>query len=344
MPDTSVITTPTSAAGNTAEPVTLTEFARRDWPVTGPFHPRTTLHKPSHFPSPFERAKPGEYLFVTDVGGHVLGGRAAFAGDGADTVALALYAPADTEPPADPDAAVAEIARRLGLTLDLPGYGDLWWSDPILSSLPAQMCGARPVSPFTLYEFLTICTLLQNTQVGRTVQMARTLADTLGTAYRFPTGDVLTSFWPPARLLALGETALRERKLGYRAKTLVRSAADFTDRPDLQSDLLAHTADPARLRAELTGLYGVGPASVGYVMFEWFKNLAEFSHVSPWELKILSRLLFDRPDVPAADLLAFCRQRWAPYTMLATHAVFEAIFWRRASGQGPEWLDALIRL
>ena len=79
-------------------------------------------------------------------------------------------------------------------------------------------------------------------------------------------------------------------------------------------------------------------------MFDVFKSLDELGHLPPWEAKILGRLLFDDPGTDPADTIAWCHRRWAPYTMLATHAVFETVFWHRATGNGPAWLDDLIRL
>jgi len=237
-----------------------------------------------------------------------------------------------------------ELARRLGLTVDIGGYEEIWTADPILSRLPDEMCGARPASPFSLYEFLVICTVLQNTTVRRSVQMAEALAHNLGKAHQFPDGTILYGFWEPADLVELGESRLRELRLGYRAKSLVRFSEQFCTKPNLESELLDVPIDPDRLCTRVREIYGVGPASAAYIMFEWFKCIDEFQHVSPWERKILSKLLFDKHDTSATEMIQFCRNRWAPYTMLAVHAVFESVFWRRVQGYGPEWLDELIRL
>jgi len=264
--------------------------------------------------------------------------------EGANRIVLHVCMPETHASPGNLRTIEDELARRLGLTVDISGYEKIWEGDPILSCLPDEMRGARPASPFSLYEFLVICTVLQNTTVRRTVQMAGALAHTLGRAYRFPDGTVLHGFWEPADLVEFGESRLRELRLGYRAKSLVRFSEQFLAQPDLEAELLDLRTDPDRLRARVEEIYGVGPASAAYIMFEWFKCVDEFYHVSPWERKILSKLLFDSYDTPAMDIVHFCRDRWAPYTMLAVHAVFEAVFWRRAQGQGPEWLDELTRL
>lgn len=310
----------------------------------GPFNARTTIHKPSHFPSPFDLVDGHSYVFVTRIRNEVVGARATYGSDGrALTVAVYVSEGVGRSGVMAPDVR-GELSRRLGLQLDTSGFGGIWKGDSILSRLAPEMLGARPSSPFSLYEFLVICTLLQNTTVRRTVQMANALATVLGQPCVFPDGTVLTGFWTPDALVRLGEPALRELKLGYRAKSLYRLSAQFAESPTLESDLLAAAHEPDSLRSSLRSLYGVGPASCGYVMFEWFKCLDEFTHVSPWERKILSMLLFDAPDAEAPKLLAFCQDRWRPWTMLAVHAVFESVFWRRLCGSGPSWLDDLIRL
>lgn len=309
----------------------------------GPFNPRTTLCKPSHFPSPFDLAKQGEYLFLTRVGSNEIGCRATYT-EGAGSIVLYIFIPKNHTLPHDMKPIQNELARRLGLMVNIDSYDNIWYTDPILSCLPDEMRGARPASPFSLYEFLVICTLLQNTTVRRTVQMAKDLAHNLGGSYQFPDGTILYGFWNPSELIKFGESQLRDLRLGYRSKSLVRFSEQFHAQPDLEAKLLDMRSDPDSLHAHIREIHSVGPASAGYIMFEWFKFVDEFNHVSPWERKILSKLLFDNFDIPATDIIQYCRKRWAPYTMLAVHAVFEAIFWCRVQGKGPEWLDELIRL
>jgi 3-methyladenine DNA glycosylase/8-oxoguanine DNA glycosylase len=244
----------------------------------------------------------------------------------------------------DAIAVKTEIRRRLGLEIDLAGFETLWKRDNILRKLPDEMMGARPSSPFSLYEFLMICVFLQNTTIRRTVAMANALASEIGQELMFPDGITLRSFWRSNELTSTGEQRLRDLKLGYRAKILDQISQQFYAQPELESQLLRDSTDEDILRYKLISLYGIGPASVGYIMFEWFKRVNYFDHISPWELKILGQLLFKSNNVPMEKMIAFCRQRWSPFTMLAIHAIFESIFWRRSNGEGLGWIDALIRL
>ena len=87
----------------------------------------------------------------------------------------------------------------------------------------------------------------------------------------------------------------------------------------------------------------MGPATASYILFESLKHLDAFDHVSPWEQKILSRLVFQQDLVPSERLLNEARERWAPWRMLAVHYLFEDLFWQRQH-ERIEWLESLIRL
>jgi hypothetical protein len=91
---------------------------------------------------------------------------------------------------------------------------------------------------------------------------------------------------------------------------------------------------------------GIGPASVGYILFDVFHRWDDFRHISPWEQKIYSKMFFDRsPEdpVPVSDLLALFEQRFSPWRMLAVHYLWEDMWWRRVH-EPVEWLEQLIRL
>ncbi|WP_305779092.1 hypothetical protein [Nocardia nova] len=320
----------------------LTDVYHKRVTVGAPFDAEATLNKPSHFPSPIEVRGDGTYQFVTEVFGHTYGCTIDYV-DGSNDVDITLFRPNDdADDEQNHSLVLDEIQRRLGFTVSLDGYETIWERDAILSTLPRRMVGARPSSPFSLFEFLIICTVLQNTAVRRTVQMMNTLALETGTRYVFPSGQAIWGLGRPEQLAEVGEARLRELKLGYRAKTLTRLAQHFLDHPTLTDDLLAKDDSSDTVQA-LKEIYGVGPASAGYISFEWLKCLDQFDHVSPWEHKILTKVLFDS-EVTPPELIHFCKARWSPFTMLAVHAVFESLFWRRERGDGPEWLDSLIRL
>ena len=147
-------------------------------------------------------------------------------------------------------------------------------------------------------------------------------------------------FWRPQTLLRVGEPELRALRVGYRAKSLRRIAASLA--ADEVREVPLRGADPEAVRRELLRLYGVGPASVWYILADVFHHYDAFDVISPWEQKIYSRLLFGRELVSAERILHAFKQRWGRWRMLASHYLFEDLFWLRQRRR-VEWLEALIR-
>jgi 3-methyladenine DNA glycosylase/8-oxoguanine DNA glycosylase len=173
--------------------------------------------------------------------------------------------------------------------------------------------------------------------------MMQALLARYGTAVAYD-GQELSVFWAPEDIAGATEEELRSLKVGYRAKSIRRVTEAFTSR---QVDELALRSRPrAEQRQALLGLYGVGPASVEYLLSDVFHHLDEMAHISPWEQEIYSKLFFDcDPEQPApvSDLLAYFNEQFSPYQMLAVHYVWEDLFWRRETEPVP-WLEKLIRL
>jgi len=191
-----------------------------------------------------------------------------------------------------------------------------------------------------LYESLVIYVVLQNATVRRSVQMLDNLFRAYGDLLHFD-DQALYGFWSPQALDAAPEEDLRALKVGYRAKSLKKISSQFA-RGECDDSALRRLPNDELKRA-LLQIYGVGPATVWYLMFEVFHRNDAFDHISPWEQKIYSRLLFDQELVPAEQVLAEVERRWGRWKTLAAHYLFEDLFWRRANAPLP-WLEDLIRL
>jgi 3-methyladenine DNA glycosylase/8-oxoguanine DNA glycosylase len=140
------------------------------------------------------------------------------------------------------------------------------------------------------------------------------------------------------------EQELRQLKVGYRAKSIKRVTAAFVSKETDEFELRKKSRNEQR--EALLGLYGIGPASVGYILGDVFHHLDELDHIFPWEQKIYSKLFFDTdPDEPVSvdRLLALFNERFGGYRMLAVHYLWEDLFWRRKHEE-IGWLDKLIRL
>ena len=96
---------------------------------------------------------------------------------------------------------------------------------------------------------------------------------------------------------------------------------------------------------ELLSLYGVGPATVWYILFDVFHRLDFFNHISPWEQKIYSKLFFNKglDDLVPVEKLLKHFDKFGEYKQLAVHYIWEDLFWKRKNEHIP-WLEKEIRL
>jgi len=246
------------------------------------------------------------------------------------------------------DGLTAEIVYRCNLDLDLSDFYDRFADDTQLGPVIDRWRGLRPAAFSSLYEYLLIAIVLQNATVRRSVQMMQALLETHGTALVYD-GRTLHCFWEPQALAGVTEDDLRQLKVGYRARTIRRVTDAFTGgtpSTGAMDELVLREVPLETQRKNLLALYGVGPASVGYILFDMFHHWGELSHVSPWEQRIYSKLFLDRdPDdpTPVEELLHLLDARFGEWKMMAVHYLWEDLFWQRVH-QPVDWLEALIRL
>lgn len=306
---------------------------------TAPFHFDGTVHKPSHFPSGDRHWQPGTLWLTDRLEDEYLGLKIEQAGTCDEPcLHLSLFA-TQLLSPGQIEAVTQRVDHFFDLSLDLTPFNALLEGDELMRPILARWRGMRGlVGP--LYESLIIYVVLQNATVRRTVQMMDSLARAYGTRLHFD-GQALYAFWRPQALDAVTEDDLRALKVGYRARSIKRLSAQFA-RGEIDETALRRLPNPD-LKSELLKLYGIGPASVWYLMSADFHRYDAFEYISPWETKIYSRLLFDQELVPAGQILAEVDCRWGQWKALASLYLFEDLFWRRKHEPVP-WLEKLIRL
>jgi 3-methyladenine DNA glycosylase/8-oxoguanine DNA glycosylase len=308
---------------------------------TAPFLFDATFHKPDYFPTPDGAWVPGTRRQTVRWRGRPVGVVARNRGTvEAPRVQVDLYA--RSLPAAGYCASLfAEIRHRFNLDLDLSLFYESVAADPVLGLLIQRWRGLRPGHPNSLYEYLVIGVALQNATVRRSIQMMQALFEAYGRLLSFD-GHQFWCFWEPGSLAGVPEGDLRALKLGYRARSLALLDASFTD--GQLDEAALRRADPATQRRTLLGLYGVGPATAGYLLTDVLHQWDHLDHISPWEQKIVSHLIFGtdlEAPVPAAALLEHFAQ-YRPCRALAFHYLWEDLWWRHRAGAAP-WLDALIR-
>jgi 3-methyladenine DNA glycosylase/8-oxoguanine DNA glycosylase len=320
----------------------LKKVFNRELHPTAPFDFDSTFHKPDHFTSGDNAWQPGIRWQTWEWQGQPLGLK--FENRGAlenPLLQITGYAAGKLDESLV-SALMDEVSYRYNLRLDLSGFYQAFEKDAVLGPILQRWQGMRPGHPSSLYEYLVIGIVLQNATVRRSIQMFSILLEHYGTLLEYDRHR-LWCFWEPGGLQDVSEEALRALKVGYRAKSIKRIDEAFAQ--GLVDELALRALDREAQMQALLKLYGVGPATVWYLLFDVFHHWDFFNHISPWEQKIYSKLFFDadpETPVPVADLLAYF-ERFGAYKQLAVHYIWEDLWWKRKNEHIP-WLEKLIRV
>lgn len=313
----------------------------REIQPTAPFHFDATFHKPAHFPSGDNEWEPGVRWQTFRFFGRDLGVIFRNAGS-VDTpkIKVEIYA-AQRLPEDFVENFIDEIRYRYNLDLDLKDFYTRFSQDTFVGPVIKRIRGMRPGHQDSLYEYLIIGIVLQNCTVRRSIQMMQVLFEKYGTLLEFA-GKKLWCFWEPGALKDVTEDQLRALKVGYRAKSIKKTDDHFGQ--GSIDEMKLRKKDRDTQMGELLKLYGVGPATVWYLLFDVFHHWDFFTHISPWEQKIYSKLFFDTdPDKPVLvkKLLKYF-EKYGGYKQLAVHYIWEDLWWKRKNEHVP-WLEKLIR-
>lgn len=303
-----------------------------------PFNFEATVYNPSHFPTPTEIYKPGFWWQATRIEKLPLGFK--FENKGSvnqPKIKLTLYS---LKPllPSIREKIIEELTYRFELDLDLSKFYEKFKKDKFLGPVFKKWRGARSKCGYSLYESLMIYLVLQNATVRRTIQMMENLLLKYGTKVKFD-GKELYCFWQPKDLANVSEEELRALKIGYRAKYFIRNSQEFL--LDKFNELELRKLKPKEVLERVDEIYGVGPASASYILFEVFHNHEVFGILPPWEQKIYSRLLYNKELVSADKILSDLHKKYGRYTRFAAHLIFTDLFWRHRK-KSIDWLSKLI--
>lgn len=232
-----------------------------------------------------------------------------------------------------------EIVWRFNLNLDLRKFYEDIGDDPLLKPIIKKFYGLRPMSYSSLYEYLIIGIMLQNTVVRRSVSMLQSLFEKYGALLEYDRVK-LWCYWEPKVMAMANEDKLRALKVGYRAKSLIRVSEPFAKGEINEIDLREKSKEEQE--RTLLSLYGVGPQTLGYIMIDALHHWDYIRNISPWEQKIYSRIFFDKELVPVDKMLKHFG-KWGKWKGLAVHYVWENIWWKRRNEHIP-WLEKLIRI
>jgi len=307
-----------------------------------PFNFDATFHKPAHFPSGDNFWQPGTRWQTMLWQGTRLGLKFENRGT-VNKPKIILHIWARKKLSRDfLDSLRKEIIYRYCLGLNLSGFLKAFKNDPHLGSIIKKWRGMRPLNYSSLYEYLIIGIVLQNCTVRRSIQMMQALFENYGTLLEY-NRKKLWCFWKPGDLQKVKEEELRALKIGYRAKSIRRIDDYFAQGKIDEFEL--RKKDRETQKEELIKLYGVGPATVWYLLFDVFHHYDFFDHISPWEQKIYSKLFFNKdPEKPVSvrKLLKYF-EKYKSYQQLAVHYIWDDLWWKRKNKHIP-WLEKLVRL
>lgn len=308
-----------------------------------PFSFDASMHKPSHFPSSDTKWQPGIRWQTMLWQGKPLGLKFENKGNvNSSKIKLTVFSNTKLNKECV-KGLKNEINYRYDFNADISEFNRRFKNNKQLGPVIKKWPGMRVMSPQSLYQYLIIGIVLQNCTVRRSVKMMQLLFEKYGYEVEFD-GMKFYCFWEPKTLLGVPEEELRSLKVGYRAKSLLRISEPFAKGEIDEIKLRAKNKEEQR--KALINLYGIGPATVGYILFDVFKNYDELSHISPWEQKIYSKLFFDvNPDkpLPVARLLDLFEKHYGKYKRLVVNYIWEDLWWKRKNKDIP-WLEKLIRL
>ena len=305
-----------------------------------PYNFDVNFHKPSHFPSSDNIWEHGRCWATMIWQGKKLGLK--FENEGLiDKPKIKLTVYSQKELPKEyVKNLIPEIRWRFNFDQDISKFCNRFGSDEFLGSIVRKWKGMKPIAANSLYETLIVYLVLQNATVRRSVQMLENLFNRFGKKVKFD-NKVLSTFLEPKEMAKSTEEELRRLKVGYRAKFFMKITEQFANK--VIDEFALRRASKEHIKKEMQKLYGIGPASTEYLLFEDFYFLDALEKIPPWEQKIMSKLLFNKELVPTGEILNFFKNRYEGYEKLAFHYIWEDLFWKRKHEQ-IDWLEKEIRL
>lgn len=304
-----------------------------------PFNFEATVYNPAHFPTPTEVHKPSFWWQATRIKELPLGFK--FENQGSTErpkIRLTLYSQKKLSANQQ-EKIINELKYRFELDLDLKDFYDKFKKDKFLGPVFKKWRGARSKCGYSFYESLMIYLVLQNATVRRSIQMTENLLIRYGTKVKFE-GKELYCFWQSKHLANVSEEELKALKVGYRAKYFIRISQEFAK--GKFDEFQMRKLKPKEILEKADEIYGIGPVSASYLLFEVFHNHEVYEILPPWEQKIYSRLVYNKELVPSEKILSDFRKRYGQHARFAAHLIFTDLFWRHQA-KPIDWLAKLIR-
>lgn len=232
-----------------------------------------------------------------------------------------------------------EVRRYFRLDQDHRAILDSMPTDPALQAAIAYCPGLRIIRQ-PAWECLTTFITSSLKQVEHIRQISLQLRARYGEEHRLTLPDGIEvqafSYPSPTALAEAGEGALRECRLGYRAKSLHLAAQRLTENPSLLNQIQRLSTDEAR--TALSSFYGVGEKIADCVLLFSFDRLSAFP-IDVWIERVLRQSYQDEGPWNAkatgkAQLAAFAKAYFGEHGGYAQQFLFH--FARKTSRRTPD--------
>ena len=299
-----------------------------------PYNFDYSVHNPSHYPDNLNRWEPGKLWFSFRFGNRLIGIKFENQGTVLKPKIKAKFYYKSNLDREYLNFLLKELDYRFEFNQDYSGFYKKFEKDKLIGKTLKKFKGMKNFCREGLYEYLIIAILLQNTNIKRTVQMTNAMLENYGDEIKFD-GIKLYSIWKPERILKVPEEELRALKVGYRAKSFLRATEDCIKINEFSMRKL----DNLELRKELLKIYGVGPASVNYIMVGvYHRNV--LTTIPPWEAKIYSKLLGVKTTNPK-KIMDFLDKHYGEYKSMVIGHLFMDISWKHKY-EKVDWMEKLL--
>ena len=302
----------------------LTKIYSKTFYPKSPYNFDYSVHNPSHFPAPIVHWEFGKLWFSFRFNGKLLGIK--FVNQGTISkpkILIALYYKKSLDEEYLNNL-FNELNYRFEFNKDYAKFYHQFNGDKLIGKIIKKFKGMKNFCIESLYEYLMIAILLQNTPVKRTVQMTKIMLEKYGELIEFD-GLKFYSIWQPQKIIKIPEIELRNLKVGYRAKNFLRATEDYLK----INEFTLRNLEDTELKKELMKIYGVGPASIDYIL-KGVYHRDILNIIPPWEAKIYSNI-FKLKTLDSKEIMNFLNQKYGEYKSLVIEYLFMNLAWSHKS-------------
>ncbi len=301
---------------------------------TAPYNFNYSVHNPSHYPTPLSKWEKDKLCFSLRFKNKLIGVRFENLGTVLKPKIKADFYCKNKLNEEGINLLLKELDYKFEFKENYSEFYKKFEKDKLIGKILKRFKGMHNFCIEGLYEYLMIAILLQNANIKRTVQMTNAMLKNYGDRIEFD--DVsLYSIWKPERILQVPEEELRALKVGYRAKSFLRATKDYLS----INELALRNLSDLELRKKLLEIYGVGPASVDYIMIDVYHR-GILNTIPPWESKIYSRLLGLKTSDPK-KIMIFLDKNYREHKSKVIKYLFMDASWKHKYGK-VEWMKKLL--